>query len=261
MTQTDNMEGGGGSATAPKTTTTPANVALEAAIARFTARNKRSLELHAQALESMPGGNTRAQMYTYPFPVCMKSGKGYQVTSEDGHTYTDMVGELTAGLYGHSHPVIKTAIKTTMDKVGLNLGATIAQEHAHAAAICERFGLERVRFANSGTEANLHALAAARAFTGKRKVVVFSGAYHGGVLTFSGGQPALNTVDREDWVVVAEYDDPESAKNAIEGPDVAAVLVEGMQGGGGAIPASLDFLKAVETSAKEVRLLVLLISP
>lgn len=174
-----------------------------------------------------------------------------------------MVGELTAGLYGHSHPVIQAAIQQTMDKVGLNLGATIAQEHVHAAAVCARFGLERVRFANSGTEANLHALAAARAFAGgsngnddgnhkKRKVVVFSGGYHGGVLTFPGGRPAPNTVDREDWVVVARFNEPGSARAAIAGPGVAAVLVEGMQGGGGAIPATREFLEAVETSAKEV---------
>lgn len=64
-----------------------AESALEDAIARFTARNRHSLEIHAQALESMPDGNIRAQMYTYPFPVCLKSGKGYQLTSEDGHTY------------------------------------------------------------------------------------------------------------------------------------------------------------------------------
>lgn len=167
-----------------------------------------------------------------------------------------MVGELTAGLYGHSHPVIKAAIQKTMDKVGLNLGATIAQEHIHASAICARFGLEQVRFVNSGTEANLHALAAARAFTGKRKVVVFSGGDHGGVLTFCGGEAALSTADREDWVIVAEYNDLESARTAIEGPGVAAVLVEGMHGEGGAIPATIEFLKAVEASAQEVRLLI-----
>lgn len=68
-----------------KTGQTAGQAALEAAIARFTARNPRSKELHQQALESMPGGNTRAQMYTYPFPVCMKSGEGHQVTTEDGH--------------------------------------------------------------------------------------------------------------------------------------------------------------------------------
>lgn len=60
--------------------------ALDAAIARFTKRNARSLELHKQATEKLPGGNTRTQVHTTPFPVYMKSGCGYQVTSEDRHT-------------------------------------------------------------------------------------------------------------------------------------------------------------------------------
>lgn len=68
-----------------KTGRTAEGSALEAAIARFTARNPRSQELHEEALGSMPGGNTRAQMYTNPFPVCIKSGEGYRVTTEDGH--------------------------------------------------------------------------------------------------------------------------------------------------------------------------------
>lgn len=62
----------------------PAREALDAAISRYTARNPRSLELHQLATSSMPGGNTRTQLHTSPFPLCMKHGKGYQLTSEDG---------------------------------------------------------------------------------------------------------------------------------------------------------------------------------
>lgn len=164
----------------------------------------------------------------------------------------DLVGELTAGLYGHSHPVIHAAIRHVLSDVGLNLGGTVAQEHAHAGAICARFGLERVRFCNSGTEANLYALAAARAFTGRRKVVAFSSGYHGGVFTFSGGRPGPGVVDRDDWVV-AGFNDAQSAREAISGDGVAAVLVEGMQGAGGAIAGTQEFLKTVEATAKEVR--------
>lgn len=76
------LHSNGDDAATPRKT---APAALEAAIARFKARNPRSQELHQIALGSMPGGNTRAQMYTFPFPVCMKSGEGYQVTSEDDH--------------------------------------------------------------------------------------------------------------------------------------------------------------------------------
>lgn len=63
-----------------------ATEALEAAKARFVARNTSSLRLHEEAIKSLPGGNTRSLLHTSPFPVFLKSGEGYQVTSEDGHT-------------------------------------------------------------------------------------------------------------------------------------------------------------------------------
>jgi len=172
------------------------------------------------------------------------------------YRYTDFVGELTAGLYGHSHPVIRETLINTITEVGMNLGATTAQEAKFAALICSRFNLERIRFCNSGTEANLHALAGARRFTGKRKVVVFTGGYHGAVLSFGSGS-APNNVDQDDWVV-ARYNDVRSARQAIEGTEgVAAVLVEGMQGSGGCIPGTKDFLMAIQESAKKVRYLFL----
>src|SRR4051812_36249058 len=74
--------------------------ALEAAQLRFADRNKKSLKLHEVSVKSLPGGNTRSLLHTPPFPIFLKSGKGYQVTSEDGHVYTDLVGEMTAALYG-----------------------------------------------------------------------------------------------------------------------------------------------------------------
>jgi glutamate-1-semialdehyde 2,1-aminomutase len=60
--------------------------ALEAAKIRFAERNKTSLKLHEESVKSLPGGNTRSLLHTTPFPVFVKSGKGYQITSEDGHT-------------------------------------------------------------------------------------------------------------------------------------------------------------------------------
>jgi len=225
--------------------------ALEAAQSRYIARNPHSLALHQSALLSLPGGNTRSLLWTSPFPITVRSGKGYQVTDEDGHTYTDFVGELTAGLFGHSHPLLRETIVKTLDDVGMNLGATIQAEQKHAKLICERFALQRVRFTNSGTEANLHALAAARRFTGRSKVVVFKGGYHGAVLSFGSGI-AENNVDKGDFIV-ATYNDVVSARKAIEGAEgVAAVLVEGMQGAGGSIPGSRSFLESVQASAKKV---------
>lgn len=225
--------------------------ALDAATARFVERNPQSLALHQLSLSSLPGGNTRSLLHTAPFPVFLKSGQDWQVTSEDGHTYTDLVGEMTAGLYGHSQPLIQEALIDTIKNIGLNLGGNTGLETRHAQLICERFHLDRVRFTNSGTEANLHAIQGARRFTGKKKVVVFTGGYHGGCFTFIGDQPAENVVDRDDWII-AEFNDIEDTKKKIEeSDDVAAVLLEGMQGRGPCFVGSLDFLHQVQDSARK----------
>lgn len=230
---------------------------LDEATARYAERNPRSKKLHDEAVKSMPGGNTRTVLHVGPFPVAMKSGKGFQITSEDGHTYTDLTAEFTAALYGHSNPVILSAIGDVLQNTGMNIGATTSQEQVFARELCRRFHIEHVRFTNSGTEANLHALAAARAFTKKRKVVAFGGGYHGGVLGFAGDKPGANNVDHEDWIV-AKYNDLESARSAISTDGVAAVILEGMQGSGGAIPGKPEFLKGVQEAAAQAGVLVIL---
>jgi glutamate-1-semialdehyde 2,1-aminomutase len=232
--------------------TTAVAEALEAATQRFIARNPTSLKLHEQASQHLPGGNTRSVLYTAPIPVYLKSGKGYQVTSEDNHIYTDLVGEFTAALYDHSQPLIQDALISTIQNVGLNLGGTTTLETRHAALICSRFNLDLIRFTNSGTEANLHAIQGAKRFTGKKKVVVFSGGYHGGCYTFPGDHPAENCVDRDDWII-AEFNDLDDTRKKIEeSDDVAAVLVEGMQGRGPCLVGSHEFLHQVQESARKI---------
>ena len=228
-----------------------ASEAVNAAKQRFTKKNAESLKLHQEANKRLPGGNTRSVLHTAPFPVYLKSGKAYQVTSEDGHTYTDLVGEFTAALYGHSQPLIQAALIDTINNVGLNLGGTTTLEMRHAGLICSRYKLDLVRFCNSGTEANLHAIQGARKFTGKRKVVVFSGGYHGGCYTFPGDKPAENCVDLNDWII-AEFNDIEDTRKKIEeSTDVAAVLVEGMQGRGSCLVGTHEFLHQVQESARK----------
>lgn len=239
------------STTAASPNTTIAE-ALEAAQTRFAQRNPNSWSLHLEATKSLPGGNTRSLLHTPPFPIFLKSGQGHQVTSEDSHTYIDLVGELTAGLYGHSQPLIQESLISTIRTTGLNLGGTTTLETAHAALICARYKLDLLRFTNSGTEANLHAIAGAKKFTGKNKVVVFTGGYHGGCYTFPEDRPAENCVDKGDWII-AEYNDVEDTKRKIEeSSDVAAVLVEGIQGRGPCIVGTHEFLQQVQASARKV---------
>lgn len=161
------------------------------------------------------------------------------------------MSELTAGLFGHSEPRLQSALTEAIHENGLHLGASSALEQQYASAICSRFGLERLRFTNSGTEANIHCLAAARAFTGRRKIIAFRGGYHGGVLGFAKG-PGANNIDQSDFIVL-QYNDVEALDDAFKShTDIAAVIMEAIQGSAGFIPASSHFLKAVRHSTRKV---------
>src|ERR687884_287043 len=162
------------------------------ALRRYVERNPESRRLHEERARFMPGGNTRSVIHVDPFPLTIVRGEGARITDADGHEYLDFLGEYTAGLYGHSHPVIVQAIRDALAD-GIVLGGPNRYEGRLAACLCERFpSLERVRFCNSGTEANLFALSLARVATGKPAVLVFEGAYHGGVFQFKDADAPLN---------------------------------------------------------------------
>jgi glutamate-1-semialdehyde 2,1-aminomutase len=172
------------------------------------------------------------------------------VTDVDGHTYVDFINEHTAGVLGHSNPIVQAALKRAIDD-GLTLGAPNIYEHDLAAAITARFpAMERLRFCNSGTEANLLALATARAVTGKPAVMVFDGAYHGSMLYFSHGPSPLNMPIP---FIESRYNDVERAVSdiAANAQRLAAVLLEPMQGSGGGIPGEPAFLNALRTACSE----------
>jgi glutamate-1-semialdehyde 2,1-aminomutase len=88
---------------------------LAQARARFVANNPTSQAAHEQAVAVMPGGNTRTTLHYSPFPLTMAGGVGSRLTDLDGHTYVDLLGEYTAGLYGHNNPVIRRAIDAALD--------------------------------------------------------------------------------------------------------------------------------------------------
>ncbi len=229
---------------------------VAAAEQRYIERNPESRRLHEERTEVMPGGNTRSTIHVPPFPLTIVRGEGARLYDADGHVYLDLLGEYTAGLYGHSHPVILQAIREALDE-GIVLGAPNRYETALARAICDRFAsLELVRFCNSGTEANLLALSLARVATGKAAIMVFEGGYHGSVFFFASvdGSP-LNAPFP---FVMAQYNDAAGAVRLIEehGGELAAVIVEPLQGSGGVIPGEPDFLRALRdaTAAHDVLL-------
>jgi glutamate-1-semialdehyde 2,1-aminomutase len=133
--------------------------------------NPRSLEAFNRSCEVMPGANTRTSIHAAPFPLTIARGESALLYDVDGHEYVDFLGEFSAGIYGHSSPVIKKAIIDALEK-GWNFGSKNTYEDQLARIIVERFSnsMELVRFCNSGTEANMMALGTAMNFTGKKKV-------------------------------------------------------------------------------------------
>ncbi len=229
----------------------PLSEALAVAKRRYASRCAGSRAQFEAASRAMPGGNTRSILYFDPFPICMVRGEACWLEDIDGHRYLDLLGEYTAGIFGHSHPVIRDAIAATLDS-GLNLSAQHPAESKLAALLCERYpSIELIRFTNSGTEANLLAVATALAFTGRRRVLVFEGAYHGSLLKFSGGASPINVP--HDFLI-APYNDVDAARNAIRAhaDELACVLVEPMLGSGGCVPGDPSFLYAIAEEARRV---------
>lgn len=217
------------------------DTALNEAHERYRASNPLS-EAQLQAAERhLPGGNTRSVLFTSPFPLTMVRGEGARLWDADGHRYLDALGEFTAGLYGHSHPVIRQAIVDALDD-GLSLSSHTRREAALAAEIQRRFpSMALMRFTNSGTEASMLALGLAKVHTGRSRMLVFDGAYHGGVLSFGKGGSPLNLPHH--WVL-STYNDLDAVRAAVRehGSDLAAILVEPVLGAGGCIPGEPEFL-------------------
>lgn len=229
---------------------------LAQAFQRFTEANPASRRQFEAQTRYMPGANSRSVLFYAPFPLTIAKGEGAALWDADGHRYADFIAEYTAGVYGHSAPEIRDAVVEAMQG-GINLTGHNLLEGRLARTICERFPqIEQLRFTNSGTEANLMALTAALHFSGRRKIVVFSGGYHGGVLGF-GAKPLPTTVPFD--FLVLPYNDAQAASEQIakHGPEIAAILVEPMQGASGCIPGRLDFLQALRNGATKVGALLI----
>ena len=224
----------------------PLDEAAATARAAYADRRPRSREWFERAAAVQPGANTRSVLHFDPFPFRVAAAEGRTLTDVDGHRYIDLLGNYTAGLLGHSPASVGAAAHAAIDR-GWSLGSVHADEVRLAEALVERFAsIDQIRFTNSGTEANLMALATATHHTGRSKVMVFRNGYHGGVLTFSHEASPVNVP--HDWVL-GDYNDLDAAAETFRaiGDEIAAVLVEPMQGSGGCIPATPEFLRHLRT--------------
>lgn len=219
----------------------PLSDRLEQAKKRYVDAHPNSATLASAAAEVLPGGNTRTVLHFDPFPFRVADATDQRLRDVDGHEYLDLLGNYTAGLLGHSPETVKRAIVGALEQ-GWTLGATHPTEVRFAELIASRFpGIEQVRFTNSGTEANLLALAAAVHLTGRSEILVFDGGYHGGVLSFG----AHREVNVPHQFVSATYNDVASVERAFSQHQLAAVMVEPMLGSAGCLPATDEFLSAL----------------
>ncbi len=223
---------------------------LRAARVRYVDHHPESARSFEISTEYMPGGNTRTVLFHRPFPLRIVSAEGCRITDADGYEYVNLLGEYTAGLFGHNHPEIRSAIDDALDS-GVNLSGHTANEIRLAELVCARFpSIDKVRFTNSGTEANLMAIATARYVTGRKKVIVFDGGYHGGLLYFGGGGMPLNAPYE---YIVGKYNDVGMANRLFDeyGEEAACVLVEPVQGSAGCIPGSPEFLQTLRSRSEK----------
>ena len=242
--------------TATAMPTADLDAAVREAHRRYIDRRPRSAQLHAAASAVMPGGNTRTVLHFKPYPFRVVEGAGATITDVDGHTYVDLLGNYTAGLLGHSPVPVRNAIVERLDR-GWSIGATHETEIELAQLIQQRFpSMQRMRFTNSGTEANLMAFGTAKHVTGRSKIVVFDNGYHGGVLSFAHGGSPMN-VPHE--FVVLPFNDTAAlaATFASVGSDIAAVAMELVQGSGGCISATGEFVDEIRRLCSEAGALLI----
>lgn len=233
----------------------------------------KSEKLFEEAKKYIPGGvnsPVRAFKSVGGNPVFIREGKGSKMIDVDGNEYIDFIGSWGPHLFGHNPDFIKSALLNAIER-GTSFGAPTEIEVQMAKLITELVpSIEMVRMVNSGTEATMSAIRAARGFTGKEKIVKFEGCYHGhgdfflikagsGALTFgvptSPGVTKGNAAD----TLVADFNDVNSVKKIIKQNknEIAAVIIEAVVGNMGTVKANGSFIKELRSLCDEEKIVLI----
>lgn len=232
--------------------------------------------LYERALKVMPGGNTRTTVFELPHPPYAARGAGCRLYDVDGKEYLDFVNNFTSLIHGHAQPDVVAAVRDQLER-GSAFPFPTESEIRLAELLCGRVpGFERVRFANSGSEAVMTAIKAARAFTDRPKIAKCEGSYHGSYdfaevsldstpETWGNAEPKSVAYARGtprsvlDEVVVIPFNKPDEAEAILRAhaDSLAAVLIDPMPNRGGLIPATPEFLEMLRRVTQENGILLL----
>jgi len=204
-------------------------------------KTARSREISERLARSIPGGNTRSLAYFPPYPLAISSGSGCRISDADGNEFIDLLNNYTASVHGHAVPAVNEAM-IEQAALGTAFPAPAELQAELAERIIDRVvSVEKLRFANSGTEAVMMAVRGARAFTGREKIVKAEGGYDG-----MWEQVPMSLPDDSDpyraampegvrrLVRMVDFNDVGQLEAAMqeEGDRVAAILLEPVTGTG-----------------------------
>lgn len=223
--------------------------------------HERSHAAYKRAIEVMPGGNTRSTVYEAPHPIYAARGTGAYVQDIDGNEFLDLQNNFTALIHGHCHGPTVDALRDQA-MLGTCFGHPTVAEIDLAELLCERVPwFDRVRFTNTGSEAVLMAVKAARALTGRPRIAKCEGAYHGNSdvvevsfdptpANWGSNRPARVPYNKGtppeilDQAVILPFNDVAASEAILEeeAASLAAVIIDPMPSRAGLIPASPDYL-------------------
>lgn len=219
----------------------------------YVSKTPRSRALYERSKEVFPTGVSYSIRYFSPYPFFTARAKGSKLYDVDENEYVDFWLGHTALILGHSPPVVVQAVKKQLDN-GTQYGTCHELEVELAEHVTRIVpNVEMVRFTNSGTEANMFATRLARACTDKPIIAKFEGGWHGGYdalhvgvkYPFDVPESAGLTKGATQDTVLLPFNDLEGVRKKLTGKEVAAIFVEPVQGGGGAIPVQYEFLKGL----------------
>lgn len=222
---------------------------------------KRSSALFVEAQKVIPGGvnsPVRAFKSVGGDPVFVKEAKGAYLYDEDGRKLIDYIASWGPMILGHAHkPVVDAVIEKAKKGTSFGMPTAIETEIANL-AVSMVPGIDKIRFVNSGTEACMSAVRLARGFTGREKIIKFSGCYHGhsdsfliqagsGAVTFgSPNSPGVTQGTAKD-TLLADYNNLEQVQALFEANkgEIAGIIVEPVAGNMGCIPPAKGFLEGL----------------